>query len=142
MNQKKSVNDDNDMAQARQTLYEVLIGIVLLMVAECLVGFIISHDLRAYVSGAVLGSVGAAFFYFHLFFSLDKALDKAEKEAIKYSKIQTVIRLVVMGAVIVVSFTFQEYISVIMTFVGMMNVKFAAYLQPFTNKLSNKIKGR
>lgn len=131
---------NNNMNEAAQTLLEVMIGIVVVSILECFVGIFIAHDYRYYLFGTLLGAGSAAFFYFHLFYVLDKALDKPEKEAVKYSKIQTVIRMVLMGTVIVVAFTFYENVSVVMTFVGMMNVKFAAYLQPTTHRCINLIK--
>lgn len=143
---KKRTNDTNrkeDLKEARQTLYEVLIGIFVILMSECLIGVFIADNLFSFVAGAVIGAASAAFFYIHLFFILDKALDKPEKEAVRYSKKHTVIRLVLMGVVIVIAFTFADKISVVMTFIGMMNVKFAAYLQPMTHKCINKFrKGR
>lgn len=133
---------NDSMNEARQTLYEIFAGIVLMALLECIAGVIVSENIGAFIAGTVLGSFAAGVFYMHLFISLGKVLDKTEKDAIRYSKICTVIRMVLMGAVIVIAFTFYEHISVIMTFVGMMNVKFTAYLQPLTHKCINKLNKR
>lgn len=133
MESANQIEDDNQTS-AKDTLISALIGIFILGALECSLGVFISQDIVSYVCGVMLGSAGAVVFYVHLYITLGKALELNEQEAVRYFKIRTVIRMVLMGLVIVIAFTFYERINVIMAFIGLMNVKFSAYIQPLTDK--------
>ncbi len=136
VNLENDVNSEveSDANSARDVLEELIVGIIIFAVLQCVVGFFISSDFMAYIVGTFLGSCTAVIFYIHLFHSLDKALDMDEKGAVRYTRQRTIIRMIIMGTVVVVAFTFYEHVNVVMTFIGIMNAKFSAYLQPFVHK--------
>ena len=60
----------------------------------------------------------------------------------KYTKKKALIRYIIVGVIMVIAFTFNIYISVITTFVGIMSIKFSAYAQPLTHIIIKKIKNK
>ena len=132
-------NSKNDL-DAKEVLTELVIGIIILMLLECILGIFIADYYISYLLGTLLGGVTSVFFIINLYQTLNKSLDMDEKNAMKHSKTGTIIRFVVIGIVIVLAFTFNQYVSVVMTFIGIMSVKFSAYLQPLTHKCLVKIK--
>lgn len=125
------------MGESKRTLYEFIGGITMLCFIGCCFGFFISEDPGAFILGEIYGSLCAVGLVMLLYRSLDKALDMDSEAATSYSRKQTFFRLILMVAVLALAIAFHKYISVLAAFMGLMNLKFGAYLVPLIHKFIN-----
>ena len=131
------------MQETKQTLYELMAGIVLCCILF-LFGNIFVSNRVAYTLGLLLGCLIAAGMSGHMYHSLEQAMLYDEETAAKKVQKGTILRYVFMLAGLVAALALPEYISVIGVALGVLSLKFSAYLQPLTHKvLKNFInKGR
>ena len=122
------------MDEAKKTLKQIIAGILFMAVVESIVGAIISGSPISFILGEMLGTIGAVAFMLSLYRSLDVALSLDESNAVKYSRKRTFFRMILLVAVIFVSFVLMEYVSVLGAFLGLMNIKFGVYLVPLFHK--------
>lgn len=122
-----------------RTLFELEVGI-LIFGAVCQLFVFLPKDKLSYSLGLWVGIITAAFAAFHMWWTLDKGLDLEEKVAVGYLGRQNVIRYVVIVAVIVAA-AISGIVNPLSTFLGVMGLKAAAYMQPFTKKISRRIYG-
>lgn len=122
------------MNEAKKTLKEIIAGILFMAFIESVIGAIISGYPVNFILGEVLGTIGAVAFMLDLYKSIDKTLSLDEVSAVKYSKKRAVIRMILLAAVIFISFLLMEYVSVLGAFLGLMNIKFGVYLVPIGHK--------
>ncbi len=122
------------MNEAKKTLKEIIAGILLVAAIESVIGAIISDNPIAFILGEILGTIGAVVFMLNMYSTLDVALSMDEENAVKYSRKKTVLRMILLVAVIFISFVLMEYVSVIGTFLALMNIKFGVYLVPLVHK--------
>lgn len=129
--------------EEKATLYELLFGIVLFAAVELLGNFFISSRL-AYSLGILLGAAIAVFMLFHMYAVLKRALRYDEDTAAKKVRLASLFRMVVMVAGVVLAVLLPKLFSFVGVLLGILTLKFSAYLQPLTHKLFNKIlsKGR
>ncbi len=122
------------IAGVNKTLIELLIGILLFGILCQAAGAVLANQLASYSSGLWIGIVTAMAAAVHMYRSIDKALDLDENSAGKKLQMQSIIRYVgivmVMGITMVNGFT-----NPLAAFLGIMGLKVAAYMQPFTHKL-------
>lgn len=129
--------------EEKATLYELLLGIVLFAAASMLANLFISRRF-AYSLGVLLGASIAVFMLFHMYAVLKRALRYDEDTAAKKVKLASLLRMAVMAAGIVAAVLLPEVFSFVGVLLGILTLKFAAYLQPLTHRFFNKIlrKGR
>ena len=131
------------MQEEKRTLYELLVGIVVCLII-CLFGNFFVENHPAYTLGLVLGAVIAGFMSIHMYNGLQQAMLYDEDTAAKKVQKGTIVRVLLMLAGLVAALVLPEWISVIGVALGVLSLKFSAYLQPLTHKvLQNFInKGR
>ena len=119
-------------------LDELLCGILLCGVI-CQLGLILFGKGALYHSvglwiGIVLALIGA----FHMTWSLDKALDLGAEGAVKkmrtYSLLRYGVVLIVLGILMILNFA-----NPLTAFLGLIELKVAAYLQPLVHKAAVKL---
>jgi len=131
------------MRKTKQTLYELMAGLLLCFVIFLLGNIFVSNRI-AYTLGLLLGCLIAAGMSGHMYHSLEQAMLYDEETAAKKVQKGTILRYVFMLAGLVAALALPEYISIIGVALGVLSLKFSAYLQPLTHKvLKNFInKGR
>lgn len=131
------------MRETKQTLYELIAGIILCLLLF-LIGNIFVSNRLAYTLGLLIGGVIAGFMSNHMYQALEQAILYDEETAAKKVQKGTIIRVLVMMAGLVAALLLPEWISVIGVALGVLSLKFSAYLQPLTHKVLKKFinKGR
>lgn len=131
------------MRETKQTMYELIIGVVLCGILF-LTGNIFVSNRTAYTLGLLLGCTVAGGMSVHMYHSLEQAMLYDAENAAKKMRKGTVLRFLVMALALGAALVFPGRISVIGVALGVLSLKFSAYLQPLTHKvLQNFInKGR
>ena len=122
------------MQETKQTLYELLAGVVLCFLLFLLGNIFVSNRL-AYTLGLLLGNTIAGVMSVHMYRSLEQAMLYDEKTAAKKVQKGTVLRYVILLAGLAAALLLPEYISIIGVALGVLSLKFSAYLQPLTHKV-------
>ncbi len=129
---KEEIENDNS------ALLELEIGILASGIVFCIAGIFFVSDKTGYALGIMLGVILAGFSVWHMKKTLDVALDLGEKGAVTYATTRNLLRY----GVIVIVFALILWTKVanpLAAFLGLMSMKVAAYLQPFTHKLIIKL---
>lgn len=120
-----------------RALLELELGIIALgILGMILVSFlfgIFPWNMLSMLLGTILAMAGA----FHMYIVLDRALDlgdKAQSKMVAGSIIRYTVLIVILLLVIK-----SGLLDPMITFVGVMFLKVASYLQPFTHKLCNAV---
>nr|MBQ8252108.1 ATP synthase subunit I [Lachnospiraceae bacterium] len=121
------------LTQLSDVLPELWAGILLYGVLCEIVGLIFVKERLFYSIGLITGIVCALFMATHMAWSLNQALDMAEGDAVKKMQVHNILRYVV---VVIVFFLllYSKLGNPLAAFLGVMGLKVAAYLQPFTHK--------
>lgn len=122
-----------------RTLFELEVGI-LIFGAVCQLFVFLTKDKAGYSLGLWLGILTAAVGAFHMWWSLDRALDFPEKEAVKSLSTHNILRygfIVVVFTLIAIS----GRANPLAAFLGIMGLKASAYMHFITQKVSRKIYG-
>ena len=129
--------------EGKTMLYELFSGIAVFAVVELFGNLFIKRRLP-YSLGVLLGVLIAVFMAFHMYMTLGKAMLFEAEAAAKTIKRGSFLRMVVMIGGMILAVFLPEYFSLLGVLLGILTLKFAAYLQPLTHKLINKIlsKGR
>lgn len=120
-----------------RALVELWIGILFAGLVFQLTGMWFAADKLLYTVALWIGIIVALVTVVHMYRTLDKALDMGA-DAQKAVTVANMIRY----AVVVIVFLFvllTKFLNPLLTFLGIMSLKVAAYLQPFTHKLCNKV---
>ena len=131
------------MQEEKRTLYELVIGIVVCLVVF-LPGVFLTKNPMAYILGLVIGGLIACFMSTHMYRALQQAMLYDEETATKKVQKGTILRVLLMMAGLVAALVLPQWISIIGVALGILSLKFSAYLQPLTHKFSEKFinKGR
>lgn len=122
-----------------RTLFELWVGIAFLYPILMIVIFFVPSKLDYAISLSV-GVVTALAASWHMWWSFDRALSRDVEGAMKSVRIQYLYRYLFLILVLgVVGMIFKEY--VLATFAGISCMKFSAYLQPITKKVSTLVYG-
>lgn len=129
--------------EGRQTRTELLIGIFIFLVLF-MAGNLVFQEKLAYTLGLLLGGAVAVGMLFHMYTSLERGMLYEEETAKKKMKLAAVLRMCAMLAALVAAVLLPKYFSVIGVILGVLCLKFSAFLQPLTHKVLKKIlnKGR
>ena len=118
---------------ADHTLFELSAGSILWGLLCQLAGVWFVADKAGYSLGLAIGTLLALLSGFHMWWSLDRALDCSENAAskmiVKYSIFRYLIIVIVLFLVMVSGFA-----NPLSAFLGLIGLKVSAYLQPFTHK--------
>ncbi len=131
------------MQEGKRTLYELLVGIGVCLILLLLGNLVVSNHL-AYTVGLLTGGMIAGFMSIHMFRSLAQATLYDEETAAKKIKKSSLLRMLFMLGGLVAAVLLPQWISIIGVALGVLSLKFSAYMQPLTHKVLNKIinKGR
>lgn len=117
------------MNQVKETIVGFLIGIGIYAVLIELVGFFFSENFLSYTLGLLFGVVVAIFLIIHMAKTLDRALDLPQGQAIKYTRRQSFLRLVVMLVAMVIALMVEQ-LNFIAVILGMLGLKIGAFIAP------------
>lgn len=120
----------DNLKEAKETLRDLIIGIVLYAVMLIAGSMILFGRKYSIICGIGLGALGAVAVAVHMFYSLNRSLDLGENGAVKRERFMVVIRMVIMGVVAMVGIIFPQYFHVLGIFAGLLGLKISAYLQP------------
>ena len=129
--------EENRKIKIDATLFDLCLGIFLYgIVCQIIILFFSrrpEYSIGLWI-GVVLGIAGSI----HMWWTIDRSLEMASKDATKTAGAQYLIRyfiLVVVMAVLAVS----GFANPLFAFLGYMGMKVSAYMQPFTRKISSKV---
>lgn len=123
-----------------ETFVDLFIGIIIYFIIFEIIGLIFVENRLSYSIGLLLGSGVAAFLAWHMFISLDDALDLAQEDAVKYIRKRSLLRWLVMLAAAFLGIKLKT-ISFPAVIIGILGLKIAAFCQPLTNShITKKIK--
>lgn len=126
------------LRQVNRTLLEMDIGILFTGSICQLVGAFLVEDQLRYAASLWFGIVFALVNTYHMYRSLDKALDYDEKNASKLLFRGYLIRYMSVAVVLLI-IMLTEVMNPLVVFMGYMSLKVTALLQPITHKLCNKL---
>lgn len=127
-----------------ETLLELLIGILVsgavIQLIELLVAVLrpeIAGSKLSFALGLWIGVITAAGLAVHMYHSIDHALDMHSDDAEKYMRRAYLLRtLIILIVAFFVHFLKLGYVMA--TFLGMLTLKFGAFLQPLLHKCFKK----
>ncbi len=118
---------------------ELLIGIITCFIIAETIILLFTDRILYNTVGLLIGSIYAGFSAYHIAKSVDESVYMGD-EGDKHFRKGYILRVIVM-IVIFALFYFFDIGNALVTLVGMMSLKWAAYIQPITHKIINKMKG-
>lgn len=115
------------------TVWELIIGIVLVNALLEVIGLIFVSQKGAYTIGLILGMLLAIGMVFHMNMSIEKAMDIGGEHAKGYMLKSYAIRTIVV-LIVIVCVGVLKFANLLSLLLGIMTLKVAAYLQPITHK--------
>ncbi|MBQ6806446.1 MAG: hypothetical protein IJO97_03335 [Lachnospiraceae bacterium] len=132
---------DSDRMEIRKkinpTLFDLCLGIFIWGIL-CQIVILIFSRIPAYSIGLWIGILLGIAGAIHMWWTLDRSLDMISKGATKTVGTQSIIRYVVL-VVAMALLAVSGFANPLFAFLGYMGMKAAAYMQPFTRKISSKI---
>lgn len=128
MNMKKKIDP---------TLFNLCLGILLYGIVFQIVLLFFSREV-SYSLGLWIGVVLAVAGSIHMWWSLDRGMDQASKQAAKTIGTNNLIRYFVLVVVMFV-LIYTDFANPIFMFCGYMGMKISAYLNPWLRKISEKV---
>ncbi len=128
MNMKKKIDP---------TLFDLCLGIFLYGVVFQLILLFFSRE-ASYSLGLWIGIVLAIAGSVHMWWSLNRGMDQAAKQAARTIGTNNLIRYFMLAAVIF-TLIYTDFANPIFTFCGYMGMKISAYLNPWLRKISAKV---
>lgn len=127
------------ITRINRTLFELETGIVIFGVICQLFAFLVG-DKAGYSYGLWLGILIAMLSAFHMWWSLDRALDLPERAAVKSMGTHNILRytIITMAFVLIAISGIANPLS---AFLGIMGLKASAYMNFITKKISTMIYG-
>ena len=119
------------------TLFDLCLGIILYGIVFQLVLLIFSRKM-SYSLGLWIGVVLAVVGAIHMWWSLDRGMDQASKQAAKTVGTNNLIRYFVLVVVMFV-LIYTNFANPIFMFCGYMGMKVSAYLNPWLCKVRSKV---
>ena len=119
------------------TLFDLCVGIILYGIVFQLVLLVFSRK-TTYSLGLWIGVVLAVAGAIHMWWSRDKGMDQASKQAAKTIGTNNLIRYFVLVVVMFV-LIYTDFANPIFMFCGYMGMKVSAYLNPWLHKIRSKV---
>lgn len=119
------------------TLFDLCLGIFLYGVVFQAVLLFFSRE-AAYSLGLWIGVILAIAGAVHMWWSIDRGMDQASKQAARTIGTNNLIRYFVLVVVMFV-LIYTDFANPIFMFCGYMGMKVSAYLNPWLHKVSSKI---
>ena len=127
----------NTLKKINRTVLEMVLGILFLGVLAQIIGAFIVKDKMMYAGSLWLGALLALAATYHMYRSLDRALDQPEKTAQKMMFRGYILRYVILIFILLVLMKVMNPLIFFFSYVICMKV--TAFLQPLTHKLCNKL---
>ena len=124
----------NTLKKINRTVLEMDLGILFLGVSAQIIGAFIARDEVMYAKSLWFGVLLALVSTYHMYRSLDRALDQPEKTATKM-----ILRYVMLIFFLLVMMKIGVMNPLIFFFTYVICMKVTAFLQPLTHKLCNKL---
>ncbi len=119
------------------TLFELCLGIFLYGIVFQVILLFFSREM-SYSLGLWIGVILAAAGAVHMWWSIDKGMDQAAKQAAKTVGTNNLIRYLVLVIVMFV-LIYTDFANPIFMFCGYMGMKISAYMNPWLHKISGRI---
>ena len=129
------------MSEEKQTLWDLIVGTLFCVLLFMLGNLLVDNSL-AYTLGLILGGAVSVGMSFHMYSFLQKAVLYDSENAQKKVQMGSLIRMVFMLIGLVLAVILPRYISFIGVALGILSLKFSAYLQPLTHKVLKKIRNK
>ncbi len=125
------------LKRINRALLELCLGIFFVGALCQIIGMWFAKDKLFYTLALWLGVLLAFITAIHMYRTLDKALDLGDNA----TKVVTKANLLRYGCIVIVFgvVLLTDVLNPLIAFMGLMSLKVAAYLQPFTHKLCNKV---
>lgn len=127
------------ITRINRTLFELETGIVMFG-AVCQIFVFLIEDKAAYSLGLWMGILVAGLSAFHMWWSLDRALELPERAAVKSMSTHNILRYVFITAVLAL-IAISGIANPLSAFLGIMGLKASAYMHFITKKISTMIYG-
>lgn len=127
------------ITRINRTLFELETGI-LMFGFLCQLFVFLTEDKAGYLSGLWLGVLIAMASAVHMWWSLDRALDLGEHQAVKAMSAYNILRYVFIVAAFVL-ITMSGWANPLAAFLGVMSLKASAYMHFITHRISTLIYG-
>lgn len=127
------------ITRINRTLFELETGIVMFG-AVCQLFVFLIEDKAAYSLGLWMGILVAGLSAFHMWWSLDRALELPERAAVKSMSTHNILRYVFITAVLAL-IAISGIANPLSAFLGIMGLKASAYMHFITKKISTMIYG-
>lgn len=128
------------IVRINRTLFELEVGILIFGAACQLVGVFLPIDRKAYSIGLWMGILIAMVSAFHMWWSLDRALDLEERHAVKIMSTHNILRYSLI-AVAFILIAMSKIANPLSAFLGIMGLKVSAYMHFITKKISTLVYG-
>ena len=129
----------NTLKKINRTVLEMDLGILFLGVSAQIIGAFIAKDEAMYAKSLWFGVLLALVSTYHMYRSLDRALDQPEKTATKMIIRAYILRYVMLIFFLLVMMKTGVMNPLIFFFTYVICMKVTAFLQPLTHKLCNKL---
>lgn len=141
------ISPEEDALQAQETLRDMIVGIAACTIVTAAAGSLLAGVFGIVwykmLAGVLLGGAVAELMLWHMYTSIDRVLDMDADSAVKYTKRSASKRMLMAAAALAVSALLPKLFSVFGVLIGVLSLKFSAYLQPLTHKVIKSInKGR
>ena len=122
---------------------ELWVGSALFSVLAFLVGIWFVENRIAYALGLLVGMITSMYLARHMARSIEKMLEQAKLGADIGAgmRVSSLLRYGIVVLVLIAAVTVSEWVNPISVFIGIIGLKVAAYLQPFTHKIVFKVFG-
>lgn len=120
----------------KKTIREVLLGIAVYLLIASVPVLIFTNDKVKGEGGLLIGGAAAALMLFSMKLSITKAVHM-QKGHSAYLVFMSVARMLILAALLVVT-GWTGWLNLVTVFIGLLSLKFATYMQPFTKKLIAK----
>lgn len=120
-----------------QTLFDLCLGIFLYGIVFQIVLLFFSRDI-SYSLGLWIGVILAVAGSVHMWWSIDRGMDQASRQAAKTIGTNNLIRYFVLVVVMFV-LIYTDFANPIFMFCGYMGMKISAYLNPWLRRISEKV---
>lgn len=119
------------------TLFDLCLGIFLYGIVFQIVLLFFSRKV-SYSSGLWIGVILAIAGSVHMWWSIDRGMDQASKQAAKTIGTNNLVRYFVLVVVMFV-LIYTDFANPIFMFCGYMGMKISAYLNPWLRRISEKV---
>ena len=128
------------ITRINRTLFELETGVFIFGIL-CQILVVLVRDKAEYSLGLWLGIVIAMISAVHMWWSLDRALDSGERQAVKVMSMHNIVRYIFIVAAFAL-IAISGFADPLAAFLGIMSLKASAYMHFITQKISTLIYGK